>query len=51
MGVEVVEDTEGFSKDFSYRAHNRLKTYTGSLPLGFSTGAAAGRAPVAYRRK
>ena len=30
---------------------NRLRTYADSLPLGPSTGAAAGRAPVAYGEK
>ena len=51
MGVEVVEDTEGFSKDFSYRAHNRLRSHADPHPLESGTRATAGRAPVAYGEK
>ena len=47
----MVEETAGFSGVSSYRACNRLRTYTDSPTLGSSTGAAAGRASVAYREK
>ena len=51
VGVGVAEETAGFSGVSSDRAHNGLRAYTGSLPLGFSTRAPAGIAPVANGEK
>ena len=47
----MMEETAGFSGVSSFKACNGLKTYPDSLPLGFSTGAVAGRGTVAYREK
>ena len=44
----MVKETAGFSGISSLRAHKRLRTYSNSLPLGSSSGAATGRAPVTY---
>ena len=51
MGVGVAKETVGFLGVSSYRAHNGLRTYANSLPLDFSTRAAAGKASVAYGEK
>ena len=48
MRFGATEETVGFSDVSFLRACNSLRTYADSLPLGSNTGAAAGRALVAY---
>ena len=51
MGVGVAKETVGFLGVSSYRAHNGLRTYADSLPLGSRTGAAAGGTTAEHRNK
>ena len=51
MRVGVVEETAGFSRDSSYRAHNRLWTHTDPPTVGFSNRVTAEKAKEAYGEK